>query len=86
MNSLLSLDISSFNTSKVKDISGMFYGLSRIRQLSVTNFIRGNVEDFPYLFYYCSWFSTLDISNFDTSKATNMASMFEGVSRVRSLN
>ncbi|CDA59911.1 conserved domain protein [Clostridium sp. CAG:524] len=64
----------SGNTSNVTDMSFMFYG-SQAPTLDVSNFNTSNVTDMSFMFYG-SQAPTLDVSNFNTSNVTNMSSMF----------
>jgi surface protein len=76
------LDVSSFDTSKVTDMSGMFNMTGYSNQnftLDVSSFDTSQVTDMSGMFYSTGRSSTtftLDVSNFDTSKVTNMSSMF----------
>ena len=69
-----SIDLSSFDTSKVTDMNYMFSN-SKATTLDVSNFDTSNVTDMNYMFF-SSQATTLDVSNFDTSKVTNMRLMF----------
>ncbi len=71
-----SLDLSGFITSKVTDMSGMFWGCIALTTLDLSNFDTSQVTDMNSMFYKCSALTTLDLSNFDTSQVTNMKNMF----------
>ena len=77
------LDLSSFDTSKVTDMCRMFYK-SPAATLDVSNFDTRNVTDM-YGMFENSQAATLDVSNFDTSKVTDMRYMFSG-SKATTLN
>ena len=75
------LDVSSFNTSKVTDMSFMFGGeystrmsLKEIKGLE--NFDTSSVENMRGMFQNLTKMTKLDISSFDTSKVTNTEYMF----------
>ena len=74
--SLTSLDLSSFNTSQVTDMSRMFAGCRGLRSLDVSSFDTSQVADMREMFYCCKSLSTLDLSSFDTSEVTDMSRMF----------
>ena len=69
-----SIDLSSFDTSKVTDMNYMFSN-SKATTLDLSNFDTSNVSNMSYMFF-SSQATTLDVSNFDTSKVTNMRLMF----------
>ena len=73
---LLEIDASNFDTSKVTDMSRMFYDLRNITSLNLSNFDTSKVTDMNRMFSGMSNLITLDLSNFDTSKVTTMMSMF----------
>ena len=73
---LLEIDVCNFDTSKVTDLSRMFYDLRNITSLNLSNFDTSKVTDMNRMFSGMSNLITLDLSNFDTSKVTTMMSMF----------
>ena len=77
---------SSFNTSKVMDLSRMFYGCSGLVSLDVSRFDTSKVIDMSFMFRGCESLSSLDVSNFDTSKTMYMFDMFHGCSELTSLD
>ena len=74
------------NTSKVTDMSNMFYECSGLKSLDVSNFNTTNVTDMDYMFYYCAKLTSLDVSNFDTSNVTSMEEMFSDCYSLTSLD
>ena len=70
------IKISSFDTSKVTDMSLMFSEMSNIVSLDVSNFDTRNVTDMSYMFYGMGSLVSLDISNFNTGNVRNMNAMF----------
>ena len=69
-----SIDLSSFDTSKVTDMNYMFSN-SKATTLDLSNFDTSKVTDMNYMFSN-SKATTLDLSNFDTSNVSNMSYMF----------
>ena len=69
------LDLSSFNTSKVTNMSNMFYG-SKATEINVENFDTSNVTSMSYMFYN-SQATTLDLSSFELKSGVDITSMFE---------
>ena len=53
-SSLKSIDLSSFNTTNVKDMSGMFWGCSSLESIDLSSFNTTNVNDMSCMFYRCS--------------------------------
>ena len=84
--SLTSLDLSSFDTSKVTGMSYMFYDCSSLTSLDLSSFDTSNVTGMSYMFYDCSSLTSLDLSSFDTSKVTGMSYMFYDCSSLTSLD
>ena len=84
--SILDIDLSNFDTSKVTNMSNMFSGLSNLTSLNLSHFDTSKVTDMNYMFRYMHSLTSLNISNFNTSKVTNMSNMFSGLSSLTSLN
>ncbi|EOS7756772.1 BspA family leucine-rich repeat surface protein [Enterococcus hirae] len=70
--------LSQLDTSKVKNMSWMFCGLSSVTSLDVSGFDTSNVKDMSNMFRNMSSVTSLDVSSFDTSKVTDMGNMFAG--------
>ena len=73
-SSATTLNLNSFDTSKVTNMSSMFRD-SQATTIDVSNFDTSNVTNMGSMFSY-SKATTLDLSRFDTSNVTNMTSMF----------
>ena len=56
---LTTLDLSSFNTSSVTDMSSMFSYCSRLTTLDVSSFNTSSVTDMSIMFYGCSNLTTI---------------------------
>ena len=84
------VDLSSFNTSNVTNMSGMFYGTGIVTKLydrdlnyNVDNFnlisnLNNNLNNYKIMQLYtlATTNGILDLSNFDTSNVINMSNMF----------
>ena len=70
-----SIDLSSFDTSKVTDMDRMFSYSAATEIKGLENFNTSKVTDMSAMFMY-SKATNLDLSSFDTSKVTTMRSMF----------
>ena len=80
-SALSNLDLSSFDTSNVTDMSSMFNECHGLRALDFSGFNTEKVTNMRSMFNNCWMLSNLDLSSFDTSNVTDMSSMFyEGAS------
>ena len=52
--SLISLDLSSFNTTNVNNMSYMFYDCSSLKSIDLSSFNTTNVNNMTSMFYNCS--------------------------------
>lgn len=75
----------NIDTSKVENISYMFYK-NQAKALYLNNFDTSNVTNMHSMFYGCSNLTVLDLSHFDTSKVTDMNSMFMNCSSLTALD
>ena len=70
------LDLSSWDTSNVEDMSNMFEKCGKLKKIIFPNFNTSNVTDMSNMFNGCIKLQSLDLSNFDTSNVEIMDSMF----------
>ena len=84
--SLTSLNLSSFNTTKVINMTDMFSHMSRLTSLDLSNFDTSNVIGMSSMFSNMSSLTSLNLSNFDTSQVVDMSNMFSDMSRLTSLD
>ena len=80
------LDVTHFNTAKVKNMHNMFSSCSSLTSLDVTHFNTAKVEDMYGMFYSCSSLALLDVTHFNTENVTNMGYMFYNCSSLTSLD
>ena len=66
-SSLQSLNLESFDTSKVTKMSGIFAYTMELTSLNIQNFDTSNVIEMDYMFYAMKYINELDLSNFNTS-------------------
>ena len=85
-SSLKSIDLSSFNTNNVTNMSSMFWGCSSLKSIDLSSFNTNNVTDMIYTFDECSFLASLDLSSFNTNNVTNMSDMFYGCSSLKKEN
>ena len=83
---LTSLDVLSFDTSKVRGMGNMFFGDEKLTTLDLSNFDTQNLTNMDKMFYGMSSLTNLNISSFNTSKVTNMDSLFYGMVNIENIN
>ena len=74
-SAVTNLDLSSFDTSKVTKMKGMFSESAATEIKGLENFDTSNVTNMNEMFYK-SAATSLDLSSFDTSNVTDMSDMF----------
>lgn len=85
--SLETLDLSSFNTEKVTNMSEMFVGSTNLRTIKLPKgFIGSNVTNLNATFRGCASLTELDLSGSNAEKVKNMGSMFYGCVALSNLN
>ena len=75
-SSLISLNISNFNTSQVNYMGYMFYGCSSLISLNISNFDTSKVNDMDDMFYGCLSLEYINLNNFEVSKLKSFSNMF----------
>ena len=85
-SSLISIDLSSFNTTNVKDMWGMFSGCSSLQSINLSSFNTTNVKDMNYMFRGCSSLQSINLTSFNTTNVENMYQMFYGCSSLKKEN
>lgn len=80
------LDLSNFDTSHVKNMTGMFSECRQLQSLDISNFDTSNVTDMNHMFTSNESLISLDLSNFETSKVTNMCSLFSNCCSLDSID
>ena len=78
--------ITNLNTSKVTNMSGVFYECNKLTGVNVGNWDTRNVTDMAALFMGCKMIKSLDVGNWDTSNVTDMESMFSMCQNLTTLN
>ena len=87
-NKLTTLDLSTFNTSNVTNMSVMFYNCQNLVSIDLSNFNTSKVTNMSAMFrcFYNSSLLTIDLSSFNTSNVISMSQMFDGCSLLTGLN
>ena len=86
LENILDIDLSSFDTSQVTNMSSMFSGKRNLTTLNLSNFNTSKVTAMNEMFNGMRSLTTLNLSSFDTSNVTNMSSMFSGMRNLTTLN
>ena len=76
----------SWDTSRVRNMSSMFYDCRSLTNLDISSFDTSQVTDMNGMFYNCSSLTNIDLSNFDTSQVTDMNGMFYNCSSLTNLD
>ena len=74
------------NTSKVTNMSCMFYGCASLKSIDLSSFDTRNVTSMDAMFYNCKSITSLDLSKFDTQNVTDMQMMFLQCTSLTSIN
>ena len=85
-SSLINLNISNFNTEKIKNMNCMFCFCSSLTNLNLSNFNTRNTTNMNNMFSECSSLINLNLSNFNTQNVTDMSYMFYKCSSLTNLN
>ena len=85
-SSLISLDLSSFNTTNITNMRGMFYSCSSLKSINFSSCDTNNVYNMRGMFKKCTSLESLDLSSFKTTNVKNLDSMFANCSSLKSLD
>ena len=84
------LDLSSFDTSNVRNMGIMFSGCYKLKEIKgINNFNTSKVTNMEFLFQTCENLEYLDLSNFNTANVKNMNNMFfhcEKLKEIKGIN
>jgi len=83
---LQSIDLSNFNTKKIKNMESMFSMCSSLISINLVNFNTENVTNMSYMFNECTSLQFLDLSYFSTQNVNNMEYMFQTCSNLKFLD
>lgn len=85
MENIDPIDFSRFNTSKVKNMEGMFVN-SFLPSLNIRNFDTSNVENMKRIFDGLKNVRNLDLSGWNVKKVNNIQLIFARLDKLQSLN
>ncbi len=81
-----SLDLSGWKTSRVYNMSNMFYGCDSLVSLNLSGWDTSKVRNMTEMFRYCVNLKSLDLSGWDTSNVKDMGYMFWNCYHLESLD
>ena len=85
-SSLKSIDLSSFNESKITNMMCMFDGCSFLESINFSLLNINEVTSLLRMFADCSSLKSIDFKSFNTSNVTNMSALFKNCSSLESIN
>ena len=85
-SSLKSIDLSSFKTNNINNMSYMFCYCSILESIDLSSFNTTNVKDMRGMFNGCSSLKSLDLSSFDITNVQYMGNMFYKCSSLKKEN
>ena len=85
-SSLISIDLSHFNSDNITDMNSMFSNCISLTSLNLSNFNTDKVIDMSYMFSNCKSLISLDLSIFNTENVINMEYMFNDCFLLNKLN
>ena len=80
MSQLISVDTKNMNTSRVVDMTDMFYKCGKLQSIDTANWETGNLETLLGTFCRCTSLTSLDLTGWDTSNVTDMKYVFSNSS------
>ena len=84
---LESIDLSSFDTSKVTHIGWMFFHCYKIKYIIIPEtFKTSKVVSMKSMFSHCQSLISLNLSSFDTTQVTEMCFMFKNCTKLKYLD
>ena len=84
-NSLISVDLSSFNAQNVRHMEYMFSSCKSLTSVDLSNFNTQNSVNMNEIFYCCSSLVNINLTNFSGSKA-KVYHIFKGCNNILSIN
>lgn len=86
LDSIKTLDLSTWDTSNVIDMFSMFKDCQTLKELNLSGWDTSNVRDMNHMFYCCRSLIELNLSHFNTYNVTNMSNMFDQCRSLKKLN
>lgn len=80
------LDLSDWDTSNIKNMSGMFSDCYALTYIDLSKFNTSNVDVMFAMFRNCYSLTNLDVSKFNTSKVSTISEMFAGTGKINMID
>ena len=80
------IDLSSFDTSKVINMSAMFFGVQGVEEYDLTSFNTENVVNMTVMFQNNTSLKKIDLSTFDTKNVVSHPALFSGDNNLEEVN
>ena len=74
---IVKLDLSTWDTSNIKDMSGMFYSCVSLEEVNISGWDFSNIQETDYMFYKCMSLDKIN-GNINISKIPSKENMFFG--------
>ena len=84
--SLINIDLTFFDSSKVNNMSNMFALCVNLNNLDLNSLDTSNVTNMSNMFYFCQNLKNLDLSCLNTKKVINMSRMFSDCISLSEIN
>ena len=78
--------LENIDTSQVTNMSQMFSGCEKLKQLDLSSFDTRNVTNMYAMFQNCKSLTSLSLKNFDTTSVNEMTNMFNNCTNLSSLD
>ncbi len=82
----MSMDLAKLDTSRMTNMSEMFWGCDALKSLDLSRFNTANVTDMGNMFRSCDSLESVALSSFNTAKVTDMSGMFAYCESLKSIN
>ena len=83
---LKSIDLSSFNTSNISKMTGMFLSCLNLESVNLSGCITSKVIKMTSMFMHCNNLKSIDLSGCDTSSVNSMRELFCDCTNLKSIN
>ena len=86
MHNITFIDLSSFDTRNVINMSDMFYYCYNLYKINLSSINTDNVKDMSYMFCGCYKLKNINLSSFNTKNVTQMRGMFRYCKSLENIN
>ena len=86
LNNIIRVDLSQFDSSKIKSFDSFFYNCKNLKSIIINNLETSYCQNMVGMFGQCPQLETLNLASFDTSKVTSFKCMFSRCTSLKSLD